>query len=228
MESISVSYAGNMWNQYLENYGEKASRSDGSKSFSELAGAESRKGDKALTAAGKTGKKEMTTSEYKQYITGQISRMPVSLTQSKIVFSIKISDAGLEAMKKDPQYEKQILDSLRADFAYYDPSGNMGSGFANYYIGPTKEDCVAEVWSYDEKTGLKEKLFEEDSKEGFWERRMRRHKEIMEDSQEFQKERAVILKKTQQQNILRVAAGLDEKAPYLAGVPACELLSLLG
>ena len=58
----------------------------------------------------------MSLDEYKQYIYEKISRIPMHPSQMMRSVCVHISDAGFEAMKKDPEYEKWVLDVLRKDF----------------------------------------------------------------------------------------------------------------
>ena len=60
---------------------------------------------------------EMTMTEYKSYIYGKISDLPVNPTQASRSASVFISDEGFAAMKDSSEYEDWVLGKLREDFA---------------------------------------------------------------------------------------------------------------
>ena len=89
----------------------------------------------------------MTLEEYKQYIYGKISQIPMHPSQMMRSVCVHISDAGFEAMKKDPEYERWVLDVLRKDFSYQDPWADVaGESFAVHRFGATKEEYRGDGW----------------------------------------------------------------------------------
>lgn len=90
---------------------------------------------------------DMTMEEYKLYIYCKISKMPKSNSRRRDNMVI-ISDAGYEAMKNDPEYEKWALEQIRASFAGGgNCCGKNGRIHSVQYIGGSKEDCRYESWN---------------------------------------------------------------------------------
>ncbi len=133
-----------------------------------------------LESSGKTGgitTEDMTLEEYKQYIYQKISALPMHPSQAMSSVSIHITDEGFEAMKKDPSYEKWVLDTLRANFAFNDPwTGVCGGSFSVHRFGKTKEEYRGQGWYMGYQNGKASSIFDEESEESFWEKRVKRHK----------------------------------------------------
>lgn len=105
--------------------------------------------------------KEMTLEEYKSYINDRISEFPLNPSRRYDVISISISDAGFEAMKNDPEYEAWVLDSIRQDFAVYNPwSSYCGGNYCIKSYGATKEEYRSETWSMGLQNGRRKSLLE--------------------------------------------------------------------
>lgn len=127
----------------------------------------------------------MTLKEYKQYIYRKISALPVHPSNQYDSVSVQISDEGFEAMQKDPEYEKWVLDTLRRNFAFYNPwSGICGGNYVMHRFGATKEEYRGDSFAKGVQGGRKESILEGDE-ETFWERRARRNKEFLEMQQEM-------------------------------------------
>ncbi len=121
---------------------------------------------------------DMTMEEYKEYIFGRISQLPVHPTNMQDYVSVQISEAGLKAMKSDPEYEQWVLDSVRASFNSRDPwSGMCGAKYVVLSFGSQKEQSRGESWRMSSGGN---KLFSQKAKDGFWERRAQRRKELAE------------------------------------------------
>ncbi|TGY95588.1 hypothetical protein E5329_14295 [Petralouisia muris] len=133
---------------------------------------------------------EMTLEEYKQYIHDKISQIPISPSQMSSSFSIHISDAGFEAMKADPEYEKWVLDTLKHDFGFNNPwAGICGGSFVVHNFGATKEEYSGQSWYAGYQNGKGESLFNQKAEDSFWERRMQRRIQLQEQQEELQMKR---------------------------------------
>lgn len=134
--------------------------------------------------------KEMTLEEYKQYIHDKISQIPVSPSQMSSSFSVHISDAGFEAMRADPEYEKWVLDTLKYNFGFNNPwAGICGGSYVVHNFGATKEEYSGQSWHAGYQNGKGESLFQQKAENSFWERRIQRRKELQEQFEELQKKR---------------------------------------
>ena len=132
----------------------------------------------------------MTLEEYKQYIHDKISQIPISPSQMSSSFSVHISDAGFEAMKADPEYEKWVLDTLKHDFGFNNPwAGICGGSFVVHNFGATKEEYSGQSWYAGYQNGKGESLFNQKAEDSFWERRMQRRIQLQEQQEELQMKR---------------------------------------
>lgn len=123
--------------------------------------------------------KDLTLKEYKKYIYDMISSLPRNPSQNFRSVSVFISEDGFRAMQGNPEYEKWVLDTLRADFSFYDPwSGICGGSYVIHSFGATKDDYRGVSWYKNADRG--EELFRKKSKDSFWERRMRHKKRMKE------------------------------------------------
>ena len=138
---------------------------------------------------------DMSMDEYKQYIWKKISDLPMSASTRMQSISVQITDEGFAAMKKDPEYEAWVLDSLAENFSYQNPWTAMcGGGYAVHHYGATKEQYHGESWYPGYMGGQGASLFDEKSKDGFWEQRMKREKEFMELQQKAAAKRRMMMK----------------------------------
>lgn len=127
----------------------------------------------------------MSMEEYKEYIYDKISQLPMHPSNMQDYVAVQISDAGLEAMKNDPEYEQWVLDSIRSNFVSRDPwSGMCGGKYVILHFGDTKEQSRGESWRAG-LNGSGNKLFNQKSKDSFWERRAQRRKELQEQYEEL-------------------------------------------
>lgn len=150
---------------------------------------------------------DMSMEEYKQYIYDRIGALPVHPSNMQDSISVHISDAGFEAMKNDPEYEKWVLDSIKANFQYPDPwSGVSGGKFTVFYFGATKEESRSESWRMGFRNGDGNKLFNEKSEDSFWERRARRRKQLKKELEEMQEKKAIAKQMAKSQYFAELAA----------------------
>lgn len=134
--------------------------------------------------------RELTLEEYKEYIYGRISQLPVSPSQISSSFSVHISDAGFEAMQADPEYEKWVLDTLKCSLGFHNPwAGICGGSFVVHTFGATKEEYIGQSWNSGFQDGKGESLFQRESEDSFWERRVQRRKRLQEQLEELQEKR---------------------------------------
>lgn len=117
---------------------------------------------------------------YIQELYGKIASIPVHPSRRYDSILVEISDEGLEAMWKDPEYEKWVLDTLRKDLATANPwYGVSGGYFVMHRFGATKEDYRGECFPMGLPDG-RESILEDEDEEGFWERRARITREFLE------------------------------------------------
>lgn len=124
----------------------------------------------------------MSMEQYKAYIYQKISGLPTSATQKWDAVSVNISEEGFAAMKADPAYEKWVLDTLRQDFAFYNPwSAYAGGTYRVHYFGATKEEYRGESFQMGFRNGGKHTDAAKKKKQkSFWEKRAERHKLYMD------------------------------------------------
>lgn len=134
----------------------------------------------------------MSLDEYKQYIYEKISRIPMHPSQMMRSVCVHISDADFEAMKKDPEYERWVLDVLRKDFSYQDPWADVaGESFAVHRFGATRQEYRGDSWYLGFRGGRGGILYDEEAEESFWEKRCKRFKKYMKQCQEAAKEKQI-------------------------------------
>lgn len=124
----------------------------------------------------------MSMDEYKLYIYQKISGLPTSATQKWDAVSVNISEEGFAAMKADPAYEKWVFDTLRTDFAYYNPwSAYAGGSYRAHFFGATKEEYRGESFPMGFRNGGKyTDSAKKKERKSFWEKRAERHKLYMD------------------------------------------------
>lgn len=136
---------------------------------------------------------DLPLEEYKQYIYQKISRIPMHPSQTMRSVAVFISDAGFEAMRADPEYEKWVLDTLRYDFAYNDPWSEVcGGSFTIHRFGATKEEYRGDSWYTGFQNGRGRAIYEKEAEESFWEKRRKRFKKYMRYLQEAEKEEKIL------------------------------------
>lgn len=123
---------------------------------------------------------EMNLQQYKKYISGRISAIPVDPSRALESLAVRISDEGFEAMKADPDYEKWVLEQLANAWAQPKTLGLGGySGYTTYSFGADRESFKTSSVDLGTDNSLLDK-FQKDETETFWERRHRHHEEYME------------------------------------------------
>lgn len=146
-------------------------------------------------------------AEYKLYIYDKIASLPVHSSNMMDSVSVQISDAGWEAMKNDPEYEKWVLDCLRTNFQCPDPwSGVCGGKFAVFYFGATKEESHGESWRLGFRNGNGQKLFNEKAQDSFWERRQKRRKEWLAQLDELEEKKALSKRMARSQYFMELSS----------------------
>lgn len=124
----------------------------------------------------------MSMEEYKEYFQKMLDSIPYDATQQKDIQFLKISDAGWEQMKKDKDYEAWVLGYFQIDRSVKMPFAGMSGNTSRYhaeYFGASIEEHHGESYSVGNpnKGGRQE--------ESWWEKRQKRHKEIMEEQEEL-------------------------------------------
>lgn len=177
---MNVSYMTRIYNDFINNY--EAKNSSGSPTaFKDKVAEKCEEGTKVseVQTANIVSTKDMTMEEYKQYIYEKLSQLPMNPSHMQDSISINISEAGFEAMKNDPEYEKWVINEFRTDFATYNPwSATCGGCYVVHYIGASKEECHSESWYAGFKNGNGKSLFDSKAKDSFWERRAEQKKRV--------------------------------------------------
>ena len=189
--------------------------------------------------------------EYKQSIFDQISAFPIHPSHPLDQYSINISDAGFQAMKDDPEYEKWVLDNIKDDMDYPAPAWYTAIGgppaccILNF--GATKEERSGQMFSINYGNGQGQKTFDAHADESFWTNRSKRHKELLEEAIEKAEKRhkreqalmeaaaeksAAYRKAMSQYHMLVVSQNGQSVVPmpqvyFSTGVSAEELLEML-
>lgn len=204
MSTINVNYMTKAYNNFIKKYNIQ-SGVDKSMSDTILEKISEDRGNitniSAISETRNIFPKDMTMEEYKAYISDKISQIPMHPSHMCDSTSVNISEAGFEAMKNDPEYEKWVLDQLKEGFSYNNPWGNTGAHYVVLYFGATKEESHGESWYAGYQDGNGKKLYEDKSQNSFWERRTENKERIDEQ-----------IKKQQEKKRLQKAA--DDKAAY--------------
>ena len=146
---------------------------------------------------------DMTPEEYRKYIHYQISQIPMHPSQAMSSVSVHISDEGFEAMQKDPDYEKWVLDVLRRNLAFCDPWTDVcGGSFTIHRFGASKEEYRGDGWYTGYMGGKGSLLFDYEAQESFWERRAKRFRKQIEQQQE-REEKKETMQRVRQEAALR-------------------------
>lgn len=183
--TFDASYRTRTARSFLKAYDVKSSQNpDPSfiKKMAQISGQQAAQGGDAV----RISSKDMSMEEYQEYIYGRISQLPMHPSNMQDTVAVQISQAGLEAMKNDPEYEKWVLDSIQSGFSARDPwSGMCGGKYTVLYFGDTQEQSRGESWRAGFMNGSGNKLFQEKAKNSFWERRAQRHRELQEQFDEI-------------------------------------------
>lgn len=162
-----------------------------------------------LVEKGEEGKetKAMSMAEYKLYIYDKIGALPVHSSNISDSISVRISDEGFEAMKNDPEYERWVLDCLKINFQTPDPWSNMcGGKFVVFHFGATKEECHVESWRLGFRNGNGRKIFEEKSKDSFWDRRKKKREELLALLEELEEKKALAKRMARSEYFMELAS----------------------
>lgn len=187
--TINVNYMTRAYNQYQQ----KNAAKDQEKEDTRFADSVREKSEASGSIVGNSkigsvSAKDMMMVEYKQYIYNKISQIPMHPTRAGESISVTISEAGFEAMKNDPEYEAWVLNDLQVGWSQPDKwSGICGGAFSTIYYGASKEECHAEMWSAGYNNGNGEKIFNDKSKNSFWERRIENKNRIENQVKQQQK-----------------------------------------
>lgn len=132
---------------------------------------------------------------YREALWEKISQLPMSASSKITSVSVRISDAGLEAMREDPDYEAWVLDTLARDFQYENPWVSLcGGGYVIHSFGASRESYHAESWYPEYQDGRGDTLFGEKSADSFWLRRAERQEEYMELQRKAAAKRRLMMK----------------------------------
>lgn len=159
--------------------GSAKNASDGGLNFLDLTAREiEKKSEQEVSAL----KDQMTLAQYKKYISGRLSAIQIDPTRALDSLSVKISDAGFQAMKEDSEYEEWVMKTLENVWGTPKSTGER-NGFTTYSIGDGPDSFrVSSVELNDKADQLLKKATgtDGDDSESFWERRHRHHEEYME------------------------------------------------
>lgn len=143
---------------------------------------------------------------YKQEIYRKIAGLSMHPSRNQDSVMVQISDEGFAAMWKDPEYEQWVLDVLKKDFAAANPwSSVAGGNLVIHHFGADKEEYRAESFPKGLSGGRKSLM--EDEEEGFWERRARINREILEAREENARINKAIERRVKQNSTETVGEG---------------------
>jgi hypothetical protein len=175
---------------------------------------------------------EMTMTEYKSYIYGKISDLPVNPTQASRSASVFISDEGFAAMKDSSEYEDWVLGKLREDFAVSNPLCERTGSYVVYQFGAKKSEYRGDSWYSELQGGQGDRAYQKRSKGAFWSNRHERHKEHMKQAaQRLLEQMHAMQAENQHVRVTRLTIqGKFYETTSVAGaaLPASEIFSDLG
>lgn len=179
-------------------------------------------------------KQAMSMEEYQEYFKKTLSELVAQSSFSETDISFHISDEAFERMKRDSYYEKQILGLISRDltgcYPFHSPSSLV------FEIGGTLDD-------YKVTSSPVETIHRTEKEKSFWEQRVQRHKDMMEEQAKVAKKKHLEDKLVEEKDKMAaiieaqiMAARLrgdnpdyigDERIHYSRGVPASLILSSL-
>jgi hypothetical protein len=175
---------------------------------------------------------EMTMTEYKSYIYGKISDLPVNPTQANRSASVFISDEGFAAMKGSSEYEDWVLEKLREDFAVSNPLCERTGSYVVYQFGAKRSEYRGDSWYSELQGGQGDRAYQKRSKGAFWSNRHERHKEHMKQAaQRLLEQMHAMQAENQHVRVTRLTIqGKFYETTSVAGaaLPASEIFSDLG
>ena len=137
-------------------------------------------------SAPKIDTESMSMTEYKMYIYNIISELAFDTSESRDFMAVNISEAGFEAMKNDPEYEKWVLSKVAEDYFSFNMWGNRQSvRYGIKYFGATKEGYRSETWCADLNDIKSDEEYKRKTKDSFWSKRLERMEKIQKMWQEL-------------------------------------------
>ena len=128
----------------------------------------------------------MSMTEYKMYIYNIISELAFDTSESRDFIAVNISEAGFEAMKNDPEYEKWVLSKVAEDYFSFNMWGNRQSvRYGIKYFGATKDEYRSETWCADLNDIKSDEEYKRKTKDSFWSKRLERMEKIQKMWQEL-------------------------------------------
>lgn len=136
--------------------------------------------------APKIDTESMSMTEYKMYIYNIISELAFDTSESRDFIAVNISEAGFEAMKNDPEYEKWVLSKVAEDYFSFNMWGNSQSvRYGIKYFGATKDEYRSETWCADLNDIKSDEEYKRKTKDSFWSKRLERMEKIQKMWQEL-------------------------------------------
>ena len=137
-------------------------------------------------SAPKIDTESMSMTEYKMYIYNIISELAFDTSESRDFIAVNISEAGFEAMKNDPEYEKWVLSKVAEDYFSFNMWGNRQSvRYGIKYFGATKDEYRSETWCADLNDIKSDDEYKRKTKDSFWSKRLERMEKIQKMWQEL-------------------------------------------
>lgn len=137
-------------------------------------------------SAPKIDTESMSMTEYKMYIYNIISELAFDTSESRDFIAVNISEAGFEAMKNDPEYEKWVLSKVAEDYFSFNMWGNRQSvRYGIKYFGATKGEYRSETWCADLNDIKSDEEYKRKTKDSFWSKRLERMEKIQKMWQEL-------------------------------------------
>ena len=127
--------------------------------------------------------KTVNASEYRQMLYDKFQSMPFNTSNRMDTTMISISDAGIQRMMKDPEYEEWVCSQVRTLFLSNDPfSGLYGGKFLIVRVGEKEEDLNITMDRAGFPNGQDSMVpkVRKDEDDGFWIRREKQFEEDMD------------------------------------------------
>lgn len=125
----------------------------------------------------------INTDEYRQTLYDRFQSMPYHSSNRLDTTMISISDAGIQRMMKDPEYEEWVCGQVRSIFASNDPfSGLCGGKFIIVQIGEKEENLNITMDRAGFPNGQDSMMpkVRKDEDDGFWIRREKQFEDDMD------------------------------------------------
>ena len=197
--TINVNYMSNIFNRYTKAYAPKAAGEGISDTIADMIDRKVSEGNANLSETGEVcankvetvlSKEDMTLEEYREYISDKIAGFPLHPSQMGNSFAINISDASLQKMKDDPEYEEWLLNDVKGALGRAVPGWYQAIGGPNTYCVLNYENgekgCWCHMWSKDYKGGKKSAsdMFDDESENSVYKRKAEQRKQIEKEVQE--------------------------------------------